>query len=176
MLRQPFLLDDRLMIMKKLIILIIPLSFSLVALGKTPESCIEIKADADRLDCFDSFYNVKDESNPEVKNIPSPVLESKEKQSIRLVETEKLFGLPNKSLKNKKKYATVEASIVAIKHPNKLRVYLELDNDQTWYSVENLRRHRFKVGQNIQITESNISGYKLKVLDKKIKINVRRSK
>ena len=112
------------MLMKKLIILIIPLSFSLVALEKTPESCIEIKADEDRLDCFDSFYNIKDESKPLVKNIPSPVLESKEKQSIRLVETEKLFGLPNKRSKNKKKYTTVEASIVAIKHPNKLRIYL----------------------------------------------------
>ena len=51
-----------------------------------------------------------------------------------------------------------------------------LDNGQTWRSVEKIRRVRLKEGQTVKISEGFVSGYSLKVVDKKIAIRVKRIK
>ena len=51
-----------------------------------------------------------------------------------------------------------------------------LENGQKWRSVENFRRTRLKEGQMVEISEGFISGYSLKVVDKKIALRVKRIK
>ena len=51
-----------------------------------------------------------------------------------------------------------------------------LENGQKWRSVEKIRQVRLKANQKVVISEGFISGYVLKVVDKKISIRVRRIK
>jgi len=51
-----------------------------------------------------------------------------------------------------------------------------LENGQSWISVEKIRRVRLKKGQTVEISEGFISGYSLKVVDKKIALRVKRIK
>ncbi len=51
-----------------------------------------------------------------------------------------------------------------------------LENGQKWRSVEKIRRVRIKPGQQITVSEGFVSGYVLKVVDKKISIRVKRIK
>ena len=57
-----------------------------------------------------------------------------------------------------------------------LRVDFVLENGQKWRSVEKIRRVRIKPGQEITVSEGFVSGYVLKVVDKKISIRVKRIK
>ena len=57
-----------------------------------------------------------------------------------------------------------------------LRLDVILENGQKWRSVEKIRQVRLKANQNVVISEGFISGYVLKVVDKKISIRVRRIK
>ena len=57
-----------------------------------------------------------------------------------------------------------------------LRVDFTLENGQKWRSVEKIRRVRVKPGQEITVSEGFVSGFVLKVVDKKISIRVKRIK
>ena len=59
---------------------------------------------------------------------------------------------------------------------NNFKLLVVLENGQKWRSVENIRRVRLKEGQTVEITEGFISGYSLKVVDKKIALRVKRIK
>ena len=66
--------------------------------------------------------------------------------------------------------------IVKIKKLADLRLDVTLENGQKWRSVEKIRQVRLKPNQEITISEGFVSGYVLKVIDKKISIRVRRIK
>jgi hypothetical protein len=57
------------------------------------------------------------------------------------------------------------------------KIYITLDNDQTWRSVKDIYdRTPVKKGQTISISEGFMSGYVMKVQGKKTSLRVRRVK
>ena len=80
-----------------------------------------------------------------------------------------------RSTKDKEKIQITD-KIVKIKKLADLRLDVTLENGQKWRSVEKIRQVRLKPNQEIIISEGFVSGYVLKVIDKKISIRVRRIK
>ena len=88
------------------------------------------------------------------------------------------FGLSKKLIEDSKKIS-IKARIVAVKQLSNKKVSLQLDNGQTWRTVEALNRgqlSKLKGSNNIVINEALISGFVLKVEGKKLSIRVRRIK
>ena len=153
------------------------------------EICKSIEDDQKRLSCFDNLdlsFNqtvlTKTNSHERLNETAVPEKEintvttktnSNEKFNETAVpekEINKDFGLP----KERDNYEKIVSKIETLTNPNKQKLYFTLTNGQTWRSVENIRRVQFKVGQEVEITEGFISGYKLKVLNKKLSLRVRR--
>ena len=70
----------------------------------------------------------------------------------------------------------ITSKISRLKLLNSYNLLVVLENGQTWRSVEKIRRVRMKEGQTVKISEGLVSGYSLKVVDKKIAIRVKRIK
>ena len=70
----------------------------------------------------------------------------------------------------------IKDKILEVKKLADLRLDVTLENGQKWRSVEKIRQVRLKANQKVIISEGFISGYVLKVVDKKISIRVRRIK
>jgi len=145
---------------------------------KQSNKCADIEDNSSRLDCYDSLFRNQLTEDPELVKEPQEekaikeivkVKESKEK------EVEKRFGLPLRSTKDKEKIQITD-KIVKIKKLADLRLDVTLENGQKWRSVEKIRQVRLKPNQEIIISEGFVSGYVLKVIDKKISIRVRRIK
>ena len=157
-----------------ILLLISPLIFSN---EKQSNKCADIEDNSSRLDCYDSLFRNQLTEDPvlikkpkETKTIKEiKVKESKEK------EVERRFGLPLRSTKDKEKIQITD-KIVKVKKLADLRLDVTLENGQRWRSVEKIRQVRLKPNQEITISEGFVSGYVLKVIDKKISIRVRRIK
>ncbi|HJM15283.1 MAG TPA: type VI secretion system-associated protein TagO [SAR86 cluster bacterium] len=146
---------------------------------KQSYECADIEDNSSRLDCYDSLFRNQTTEDPllikkpkETKTVKEiKVKESKEK------EAERRFGLPLRSAKDKdKEKMRITDKIVKVKKLADLRLDVTLENGQRWRSVEKIRQVRLKPNQEITISEGFVSGYVLKVIDKKISIRVRRIK
>ena len=130
------------------------------------EICKSIEDDQKRLSCFDNLDLSFNQTVPTKTNSN----EKLNKTAVPEKEINKDFGLP----RERDNYEKIVSKIETLRNPNKQKLYFTLTNGQTWRSVENIRRVQFKVGQEVEITEGFISGYKLKVLNKKLSLRVRR--
>ena len=130
------------------------------------EICKSIEDDQKRLSCFDNLDLSFNQTVPTKTNSN----EKLNKTAVPEKEINKDFGLP----RERDNYEKIISKIETLRNPNKQKLYFTLTNGQTWRSVENIRRVQFKVGQEVEITEGFISGYKLKVLNKKLSLRVRR--
>ena len=138
----------------------------------TIEECIKIENNKERLACFDLVTKSLEgnEKSPAIAKISKP---EKKTISQKIKQQVKDFGLTKKE---KKEVLQITSKIVRVKLQNNLKLLVVLENGQKWRSVESFRRTRLKEGQMVEISEGFISGYSLKVVDKKIALRVKRIK
>ena len=140
--------------------------------NSTIEDCIKIEENEKRLACFDLVT----ESAKKITEEPQAAKVSKSQRKTitqKVKEQVKNFGLTKKE---KKEVLEITSKITRLKLQNNYNLLVVLDNGQTWRSVEKIRRVRLKEGQTVKISEGFVSGYSLKVVDKKIAIRVKRIK
>ena len=140
--------------------------------NSTIEDCIKIEENEKRLACFDLVT----ESANKITEEPQAAKVSKSQRKTitqKVKEQVKNFGLTKKE---KKEVLEITSKITRLKLQNNYNLLVVLDNGQTWRSVEKIRRVRLKEGQTVKISEGFVSGYSLKVGDKKIAIRVKRMK
>jgi len=158
--------------MRYLSLILLLISSLIFSNEKQSNECADIEDNSSRLDCYDSLFRNQLTEDPVLIKKPKEtktVKESKEK------EVERRFGLPLRSTKDKEKIQITD-KIVKVKKLADLRLDVTLENGQKWRSVEKIRQVRLKPNQQIVISEGFVSGYVLKVIDKKISIRVRRIK
>jgi len=152
-----------------LFIILVPIVY---AESMTIEECIKIENNKERLACFDLATKPLEgnEKSPAIAKISKP---EKKTISQKIKQQVKDFGLTKKE---KKEVLQITSKITRVKLQNNLKLLVVLENGQKWRSIENIRRVRLKEGQSVQISEGFISGYSLKVVDKKIALRVKRIK
>tara|TARA_B110000881_G_scaffold129717_1_gene113985 strand:- start:244 stop:723 length:480 start_codon:yes stop_codon:yes gene_type:complete len=140
--------------------------------NNTIEDCIKIEDNEKRLVCFDLVTQIPAKSTDEPVVIKT--IETQSKTILQKVKDQvKDFGLTKKQ---KKEVLEITSKISRLKLLNSYNLLVVLENGQTWRSVEKIRRVRMKEGQTVKISEGLVSGYSLKVVDKKIAIRVKRIK
>ena len=155
-----------------LLFILIGFGSAIYSENSTIEDCIKIEENEKRLACFDLVT----ESANKITEEPQAAKVSKSQRKTiaqRVKDQVKDFGLTKKE---KKEVLEITSKITRLKLQNNYNLLVVLDNGQTWRSVEKIRRVRLKEGQTVKISEGFVSGYSLKVVDKKIAIRVKRIK
>ena len=155
-----------------LLFILIGFGSAIYSENSTIEDCIKIEENEKRLACFDLVT----ESANKITEEPQAAKVSKSQRKTiaqKVKEQVKNFGLTKKE---KKEVLEITSKITRLKLQNNYNLLVVLDNGQTWRSVEKIRRVRLKEGQIVKISEGFVSGYSLKVVDKKIAIRVKRIK
>ena len=155
-----------------LLFILIGFGSAIYSENSTIEDCIKIEENEKRLACFDLVT----ESANKITEEPEAAKFSKSQRKTiaqRVKDQVKDFGLTKKE---KKEVLEITSKITRLKLQNNYNLLVVLDNGQTWRSVEKIRRVRLKEGQTVKISEGFVSGYSLKVVDKKIAIRVKRIK
>jgi len=130
------------------------------------QNCIDISDPTARLACYDAIFK-KNKSIEEVTIIPKKI------EAIKTEEQKKKdFGM-----EKPKEYSAITAKIMDVNKRGNYKIYITLDNDQVWRSVESIYdRVPVRKGQIVTISEAYISGYIMKVEGKKVSLRVRRAK
>lgn len=132
-----------------------------------------IEDDKKRLTCFDNYFN---EEYLLVLNESDSLNETKEIISNSTEQEIKSFGLTKEAnIKTKEEFKVV-SNILSVSQKLDLKLIIILENDQIWQTVEKIRDIRLKDGYKAEISEGFLSGYALRVPEKKIKLRVRRLK
>ena len=72
---------------------------------------------------------------------------------------------------------SITAKIINVNKSGNYKIYITLDNKQTWRSVKDIYdRIPVNEGQTVSISKGFISGYVMKVEGKKVSLRVRRVK
>ena len=152
--------------------ILIGLGSAIYSENSTIEDCIKIEDNEKRLACFDLVTQAANRNTEEPE--AAKISKSQRKTIVQKVKDQvKDFGLTKKE---KKEVLEITSKITRLKLQNNYNLLVVLDNGQTWRSVEKIRRVRLKEGQTVTISEGFVSGYSLKVVDKKIAIRVKRIK
>ena len=140
------------------------------------KECADIEDTTQRLSCYDSLFAPQQIEDPKlvITQKKQEVEIAKQDKEIKK-ERERRFGLP-KRLEKEEDKVEIKDKILEVKKLADLRLDVILENGQKWRSVEKIRQVRLKANQKVVISEGFISGYVLKVVDKKISIRVRRIK
>ena len=155
-----------------LLFILIGFGSAIYSENSTIEDCIKIEENEKRLACFDLVTKSANKITEEPE--AAKVSKSQRKTIAQRVKDQvKDFGLTKKE---KKEVLEITSKISRLKLQNNYNLLVVLDNGQTWRSVEKIRRVRLKEGQTVTISEGFVSGYSLKVVDKKIAIRVKRIK
>ena len=102
--------------------------------------------------------------------------ETKEIISNSTEQEIKSFGLTKEAnIKTKEEFKVV-SNILSVSQKLDLKLIIILENNQIWQTVEKIRDIRLKDGYKAEISEGFLSGYALRVPEKKIKLRVRRLK
>ena len=130
------------------------------------QNCIDISDPSARLSCYDAIFQ-KNQSIEEAKTTPKKI------EAIKTDEQKKKdFGI-----EKPKEYTSITAKILDVNKRGNYKIYITLDNDQVWRSVESIYdRVPVRRGQTVTISEAYISGYIMKVEGKKVSLRVRRAK
>ena len=154
--------------------------FSFLHADAMVNDCTQISNDKKRLACYDSIFMEKPKER-EVERIiqidksPPKILKKDMPPQAKAKEE---FGLPKK-LKEDSKKISLKARIISVKQFSNKKVSIQLDNGQTWRTVETLNRgelSKLKGSNEVEINDALISGFVLKVEGKKLSIRVRRIK
>ena len=155
-----------------LLFILIGFGSAIYSENSTIEDCIKIEENEKRLACFDLVTKSANKISQEPE--AAKISKSQRKTIAQRVKDQvKDFGLTKKE---KKEVLEITSKITRLKLQNNYNLLVVLDNGQTWRSVEKIRRVRLKEGQTVRISEGFVSGYSLKVVDKKIAIRVKRIK
>ena len=162
--------------MKYLLTLLLLASFFIFSSEEEAKECADIEDTTQRLSCYDSLFAPQQIEDPKlvITQKKQEVEIAKKDKEIKK-ERERRFGLP-KRLEKEEDKVEIKDKILEVKRLADLRLDVTLENGQKWRSVEKIRQVRLKANQKIIISEGFISGYILKVVDKKISIRVRRIK
>jgi hypothetical protein len=152
--------------------ILIGLGSAIYSENSTIEDCIKIEENEKRLVCFDLVTQAAVE-NIKKPEVAIPIKTQRKTIAQKLKDQVKDFGLTKKQ---KKEVLEITSTITRLKLQNNYNLLVVLENGQTWRSVEKIRRVRLKEGQTVTISEGFVSGYSLKVVDKKIAIRVKRIK
>ena len=132
-----------------------------------------IEDDKKRLTCFDNYFN---EEYLLALNESDSLSETKEIISNSTEQEIKSFGLTKEAKIKTKEEFKVVSNILSVSQKLDLKLIIILENDQIWQTVEKIRDIRLKDGYKAEISEGFLSGYALRVPEKKIKLRVRRLK
>ena len=162
--------------MKYLLTLLLIASSFIFSSEEEAKECADIEDTTQRLSCYDSLFAPQPIEDPKL-------VTTQKKQEVKIAkqdkeikkERERRFGLP-KRLEKEEDKVEIKDKILEVKKLADLRLVVILENGQKWRSVEKIRQVRLKANQKVVISEGFISGYVLKVVDKKISIRVRRIK
>ena len=170
--------------MKYLLTLLLLASSFIFSSEEEAKECADIEDTTQRLSCYDSLFAPQQIEDPKLVitqkkqevEIAKPDKEIKKevKKEVKK-ERERRFGLP-KRLEKEEDKVEIKDKIIEVKKLADLRLDVTLENGQKWRSVEKIRQVRLNANQKVVISEGFISGYVLKVVDKKISIRVRRIK
>ena len=129
------------------------------------QNCIDISDPSSRLSCYDAIFQKN-------KSIEEVVITPKKIEAIKTDEQQnKDFGM-----EKPKEYTSITAKILDVNKRGNYKIYITLDNDQVWRSVESIYdRVSVRKGQTVTISEAYISGYIMKVEGKKVSLRVRRA-
>lgn len=156
----------------KFFIILLVFTYSKLVISDVKE-CIVIEDDKKRLTCFDNYFN---EEYLLVLNESDSLSETKEIISNSTEQEIKSFGLTKEAnIKTKEEFKVV-SNILSVSQKLDLKLIIILENDQIWQTVEKIRDIRLKDGYKAEISEGFLSGYALRVPEKKIKLRVRRLK
>ena len=156
----------------KFFIILLVFTYSKLVISDVKE-CIVIEDDKKRLTCFDNYFN---EEYLLVLNESDSLNETKEIISNSTEQEIKSFGLTKEAnIKTKEEFKVV-SNILSVSQKLDLKLIIILENDQIWQTVEKIRDIRLKDGYKAEISEGFLSGYDLRVPEKKIKLRVRRLK
>ena len=141
---------------------------SMTAFSYDPEAqkCIDLVDPSARLSCYDALFQ-------ENKSIKEPIRIPEKTEVIKIDEQKtKDYGL-----EKPKEDVSITAKIVKVNKRGNYKIYITLDNDQTWRSVKDIYdRTPVNKGQTVSISEGFMSGYVMKVQGKKTSLRVRRVK
>ena len=166
--------------MQYLLTLLLLVSSFIFSSEEEAKECANIEDSTQRLSCYDSLFAPQ-------QIVDSKIVVTQKKQEVEIAkpdkeikeevkkERERRFGLP-KRLEKEEDKVEIKDKISEVKKLADLRLDVILENGQKWRSVEKIRQVRLKANQKVVISEGFISGYVLKVVDKKISIRVRRIK
>ena len=162
--------------MKYLLTLLLLASSFIFSSEEEAKECADIEDTTQRLSCYDSLFAPQQIEDPKlvITQKKQEVKIAKQDKEIKK-ERERRFGLP-KRLEKEEDKVEIKDKILEVKKLADLRLDVTLENGQKWRSVEKIRQVRLKANQKVVISEGFISGYILKVVDKKISIRVRRIK
>ena len=154
--------------------------FSFLHADAIANDCTQISNDKKRLACYDSIFmeKLKEREVERTIEIDKPPPKILKKDPNPKVKPKEEFGLPKKLIEDSKKIS-LKARITSVKQLSNKKVNIQLDNGQTWRTVETLNRgelSKLKVSNDVEINEALISGFVLKVEGKKLSIRVRRIK
>jgi len=166
--------------MKYLLTLLLLVSSFIFSSEEEAKECADIEDTTQRLSCYDSLFAPQQIEDPKLvitqkKQEVEIAKPDKEIKKEVKKERERRFGLP-KRLEKEEDKVEIKDKIIEVKKLADLRLDVTLENGQKWRSVEKIRQVRLKANQKVVISEGFISGYVLKVVDKKISIRVRRIK
>ncbi len=156
----------------KFFIILLVFTYSKLVISDVKE-CIVIEDDKKRLTCFDNYFN---EEYLLVLNESDSLSETKEIISNSTEQEIKSFGLTKEAKIKTKEEFKVVSNILSVSQKLDLKLIIILENDQIWQTVEKIRDIRLKDGYKAEISEGFLSGYALRVPEKKIKLRVRRLK
>jgi len=163
--------------MRYLLLALLLSSSFLFSKEKDVMNCVNIEDPTVRLNRYDSIFK-EDKTIEDPLLIEPAITETKteiQAQEVELTKKERRFGLPVRVDKSNDDFQ-IKDKISKVSHLASLRVDFTLENGQKWRSVEKIRRVRVKPGQEITVSEGFVSGFVLKVVDKKISIRVKRIK
>ena len=136
------------------------------------QQCVDTIDPAKRLSCYDSIFK-ENKENKENKPMQEALIIPKKQETIKIDEQkEKDYGL-----EKPKEDFSITAKIVNVSKRGNYKIYINLDNNQTWRSVKDIYdRAPVSNGQTVTISEGFMSGYVMKVEGKKTSLRVRRVK
>ena len=142
------------------------LSTTVFSYDPAAQKCTDLVDTSARLSCYDALLQ-------ENKSIKEPIRIPEKTKVIKIDEQKtKDYGL-----EKPKEDVSITAKIVKVNKRGNYKIYITLDNDQTWRSVKDIYdRTPVNKGQTVSISEGFMSGYVMKVQGKKTSLRVRRVK
>ena len=130
------------------------------------QNCASISDPASRLSCYDTiFLDIQKVDQPE------------HVQKTPIVKKLDNINENDYGLEKQEDDLSIEAKITNVTKSSNYKIYIALDNNQTWRSVKDVyERVQVKEGQTVSISKGFVSGYVMKVEGKKISLRVRRVK